>query len=69
VLFQLLIPGLTPVTPLESKSRFEIVTELAVTGKQRTSSHLKYMRLLDGYVIAGQGIITEQHVVLHVGRN
>jgi hypothetical protein len=52
VLFQLLIPGLTPVTPLESKSRFEIVTELAVTGKQ-PSSHLKYMRLLDGYVIAG----------------
>jgi hypothetical protein len=33
VLFRLLIPGLTPVSLLESKSGFEIVTQLAVTMK------------------------------------
>jgi hypothetical protein len=39
VLFQLLIPGSTPVSLLESKSGFEIVTQLAETGIQ-PSSHL-----------------------------
>jgi hypothetical protein len=34
VLFQLLIPGITPVSLLESKSRLLIVTQLAYTGKR-----------------------------------
>jgi hypothetical protein len=32
--FQLLIPGFTPVSLLESNSGFEIVTQLADTGKR-----------------------------------
>jgi hypothetical protein len=37
--FQLLIPGLTPVSLLGSKSGFEIVKQLADIGK-RPSSHI-----------------------------
>jgi hypothetical protein len=37
--FQLLIPGLTPFSLLESESGIEIVTQLADTGKL-PSSHL-----------------------------
>jgi hypothetical protein len=37
--FRLLIPKLNPVALLESESRFEIVTQLAHTGK-RPPSHL-----------------------------
>jgi hypothetical protein len=39
VLLQLFIPGLTSGSQLESDSEFEIVTQLANTGK-RPSSHL-----------------------------
>jgi hypothetical protein len=37
VYFQLLIPGLTPVSLLESESGCEIVTQLAKTGKGPSS--------------------------------
>ncbi len=40
--FQLPIPGLTPVSLLESKLEFEIVTQLADTSK-RLSSYLKFI--------------------------
>ncbi len=39
---QLLIPGLTPASLLESESGFETVTQLADTG-ERPSSHLLSM--------------------------
>jgi hypothetical protein len=37
--FQLLNPGFTRVTLLESESGFEIVTQLVDTGKQSSSVH------------------------------
>ncbi len=39
-IFQLLIPGLTPVSQLESESKLEIATQLADTGKRPCSTLL-----------------------------
>jgi hypothetical protein len=44
--FQLLIPGLTPVSLLESQSGFEIFTRLADTGK-RPVSHVQSMLFIN----------------------
>jgi hypothetical protein len=42
VLFQLLIPGLTTVSLLEGKSGFEIVMQLAHTGRRPLSHYIVY---------------------------
>jgi hypothetical protein len=58
VFFQLLIPGLTPVSLTESESEFEIVTGLA-EGIKGPSSDISYIR----EVREGCGLVKGQALV------
>ncbi len=62
--FQLLIPELTPVSLLESKSGFEIVTQLADTGK-RSSSHLQSMDEIDWIVFQNEEKVSIEDLFEH----
>ncbi len=65
-LFQVLIPGLTDVSLLESERGFEIVATLADTGKQ-SNSHLWFMSHLEveELLLAGwrlEGYVSSSHL-------
>jgi hypothetical protein len=67
-LFQLLIPGLTPVSLLESESWFEIVTQLAETGKRPFSIFIVYILLVAEFAVYLSWVIMMLPWLLHQSR-